>query len=140
MISRKKPRSSACVTSSFSSTPSMMGGFATFGLASSVLVRAVLTHVVVDLVVGLDRLAGVTPEALDDVVLHPGLADVVVVHVGDLELTPSRRLQGRDDLEDVGRVEVDAGDAVRARGVRRLLDDLRHPSVAIQLGDAEVLQ
>ena len=43
---------------------------------------------VVHRVVGVDRLAGVTPEALEHVEGHRALVDVVVVDVGDLELPP----------------------------------------------------
>ena len=60
----------------------------------SVEVRAVAAHVVVDGVVGVDRLAGVAPETLLHVVADEPCGDVVVVHVGDLELAPSRGLQG----------------------------------------------
>src|SRR5918911_3604690 len=66
-ISRKKPRSSACVTSSFSSTPSM---------AASGMVGAVLPDPVIDLVVRLDRLPGVAPKAFDHVVLHRALGQI----------------------------------------------------------------
>ena len=44
-------------------------------------------------VVGLDRLAGVAPVALEHVVLERALAHVVVVDVGDLELAASGRLE-----------------------------------------------
>src|ERR1700736_3507907 len=63
MTSRKKPRSSACVVSSLTATPSI----------TSVLVGAVLADEVVDGVVRLDRLPGIAPEAFQHVVLHaPG--------------------------------------------------------------------
>src|SRR5919108_1504197 len=80
----------------------------------SVLVRPVDADEVVDLVVGVDRLAGVAPEPLEDVVLHGAALDVPVVDVGDLQLAPARGLQGRDDVEDLLVVEVDAGDHVVA--------------------------
>src|SRR5206468_11542262 len=80
----------------------------------SPLVGAVDADEVVDLVVGVDRLAGVAPEPLEDVVLHATALDVPVVDVGDLQLAPARRLQGGDDVEDVLVVEVDAGDHVVA--------------------------
>ena len=50
------------------------------------LVDAVRPDEVDDLVVDLDRLAGVAPEAVDDVVLHLAAVDVGVVDVGDLQL------------------------------------------------------
>ena len=66
--------------------------------------------------------------------------EVVVVHVGDLELAASRRLERRDDLEDVGVVEVDAGHGELARRRVRLLDDALHAAVAVELRHAEVAQ
>src|SRR5919201_4968742 len=64
MTSRKKPRSSTCVLSSFSSTPS---------IADSVMVGAIFPHPVVDGVISGDRLAGVAPEPVQDVVLEGAL-------------------------------------------------------------------
>src|SRR5215217_596338 len=104
------------------------------------LVGPVEADEVVDLVVGVDRLPGVAPEPLEDVVLHAAALDVPVVDVGDLQLAPARRLQGGDDLEDVLVVEVDAGDHVVAGRVVGLLEDADDPAVAVQLGDAEVAQ
>ena len=72
---------------------------------------------------------------------------VVAVHVGDLELAARRRLQRRDDVEDVGRVAVEADDCVRRRrrveprvDDARLLDDVGHGSVLAVDDDAEVLR
>src|SRR5215218_1116452 len=104
----------------------------------SPVVGAVDADEVVDLVVGVDRLSGVAPEPLEDVVLHAAALDVPVVDVGDLQLAPARRLQGGDDVEDVLVVEVDAGDHVAARRVVGLLQDADDPAVAVQLGHAEV--
>src|SRR5215210_5875957 len=70
-------------------------------------VRSVLADVVVDGVVGLDRLARVAPKPFEDVVRHCALADEPVVDIGDLELAPTRRLQRRDHFEDTGVVEID---------------------------------
>src|SRR5919204_1875433 len=104
----------------------------------SVLVRAVDADEVVDLVVGVDRLAGVAPEPLQHVVRHGAPLHVPVVHVGDLQLAPAGGLQGRDHLEHVGVVEVDAGDGVAGGGAVGLLVDADHAAVAVQLGHAEV--
>src|SRR5258708_21566272 len=94
MTSRKKPRSSACVTSSLTTTPSIA-----FTIAMSAsIVGAVVAHMVLDGVVGGDRFAGVAPEALQHVVLHQALLDVPVVHVSDLELATAGPLQPRSHL------------------------------------------
>src|SRR4029453_13564184 len=89
----------------------------------SVLVGPVDADEVVDLVVGVDRLAGVPPEPVQDVVLHQPALDVPVVDVGDLQLAPAGRLEGRDDVVDLLVVEEEAGthDA-RGRGVGFLQD------------------
>src|SRR5215472_5805719 len=79
MISRKKPRSSVWVTSCLITTPSIIG---------LVLVGAVSAYEVIYLVVGINGLAGVPPEALDDVVFHRPPGDVVVVDIRYLQLTP----------------------------------------------------
>jgi uncharacterized protein (TIGR01777 family) len=108
----------------------------------SVEVGAVTPHVVVDGVVRVDRLARVPPEALEDVVCDETLGDVVVIHVGYLELAAARGLQRRDHVEDTGVVQVDARDAIGARRLLGLLDypqdlsrvvELRHPEVAKML-------
>src|SRR5215204_3467563 len=106
----------------------------------SPLVGTVDPDEVVDLVVGVDRLAGVAPEPVEDVVLHGAALHVPVVDVGDLQLTPAGRLQGRDHVEDVLVVEVDAGDHVAAGRVVGLFQDADDPAVVVQLGDAEVAQ
>ena len=81
------------------------------------------------LVVRIDRLAGVAPVALEDVVLeHPG-PHVMVVDVRDLQLAAIRRLERADHLEDVGPVAVEPGDREPPRWIRGLLDDLDDPSV-----------
>ncbi len=54
----------------------------------SVKVGAVTTNMVVHGVIGVDGLARVTPEAFLHVVVDETLGDVMVVHVGDLELAP----------------------------------------------------
>src|SRR5207247_2816703 len=59
------------------------------------------------LVVRVDRLAGIAPVALEDVVLERARADVVVVDVRDLELAAARGLERRDDVEDVRAVAVE---------------------------------
>ncbi len=64
------------------------------GDAASALVGAVLPHEVVDGVIGVDRLTGVAPEPVEDVVAHGALPDVVVVDVGDLELARAPRAPG----------------------------------------------
>src|SRR3712207_5162616 len=92
---------------------------ATHNTDVSVLVGPVDADEVVDLVVGGDRLAGVAPEPVEDVVLHGPALHVPVVDVGDLQLAPAGRLQGRDHVEDVLVVEVDPGDHVVARGDRK---------------------
>src|SRR5919108_4715436 len=104
-------RSGACTRSSFS---------------WSALVGSVGADEVVDLVVGVDRLAGVAPEAVEHVVLHHALGDEPVVDVGDLQLAAPGRHQVGDHLEDGLVVEVDAGDAEAARRVVGLLDDAGH--------------
>src|SRR5215211_7980416 len=100
----------------------------------SPLVGAVDPDEVVDLVVGVDRLAGVAPEPVEDVVLHGAALHVPVVDVGDLQLTPAGRLQGRDHVEDVLVVEVDAGDHVAAGRVVGLLQDADDPAVVVSSG------
>src|SRR5258708_35303203 len=134
MISRKNPRSSACVSSSLSSTPSIVGRCAL------IAVGPLRTHHVVDLVVGLHRLARVAPETFEHVVLHQPLFEVPVVHVGDLELAAARRLERAQHLPHAVVVEVDAGHRQLARRAARLLHDARDAPVAVELGDAEALQ
>src|SRR5919197_3388778 len=133
MISRKKPRSSGCVTSSLISTPAI-------ACTLSVPVDTVRSHEIVDRVVRVDRLARVSPEAIDDVVLHLVSLDVVVVHVRDLELAAAGRAQVGKDVEDASIVEVHAGDREAARWAVRLLDDAADAAAPVQVGDAEVAQ
>src|ERR687892_1051578 len=106
---------------------------ATHNTDDSVLVGPVDADEVVDLVVGVDRLAGVAPEALGDVVLHRPALDVPVVDVGDLQLAARGGLERRQELPDRLVVEVEARHGVRAGRRGRLLDDALH-AVAVQLG------
>ena len=103
-------------------------------------VGAVLAHEVVHRVVRLDRLPGVAPEAFLDVVGHLALPDVVVVHVGDLELAAARGDEVADDVEHARLVAVDAGHAVLRGRMLGLLLDVRHPAVLPEDGHAEVAQ
>src|SRR5438477_7568133 len=86
------------------------------------------------------RLEGprVRPPAVEDLAGELATPQIPVVDVGDLELAPARRLQGADHVEDLGVVEVDAGDRVVALRSRRLLLDRPH-TVAVELGDPESL-
>ena len=52
--------------------------------------------------------AGVGPVAVVDAREEPAVRDVVVEHVGDLELAAARRREVLDDVERVGAQEVDA--------------------------------
>ena len=87
----KRPASSMPTVSSTAPSPPpsapapQLRGWAQLSLCS-VEVGAVATDVVVDGVIGVDGLAGVAPEALLHVVADEALGDIVVVHVGDLEL------------------------------------------------------
>src|SRR5438552_933664 len=60
-------------------------------------VSAVAAHLVDDLVVDVDRFAGVAPEAVDHVVFHAAALDEGVVHVCDLQLAPTGWLERLDD-------------------------------------------
>ena len=93
------------------------------------LVDAVRAHEVDDVVIDVDRLAGIAPEAGDDVVLHRASVDVGVVDVGDLELAASRRCQVLDDLEDARIIHVDADHRVRRRRALGLLTDVQDAAV-----------
>ena len=91
-------------------------------------------------------LAGVLPPADDLGRVEPARARVVAVHVGDLELSPQRGSQLRDDVEHVRRVAVETDHRVGGRRRveprvhhARLLDDVRHAAVAVPHDDAEVL-
>ena len=79
---------------------------------------APFAHEVVHQVIGVDRLAGVAPEAVEDVRLQLAALDVPVVQIRDLELSAARRLERREDLPDLFVVEVGAGDDVAARRAR----------------------
>src|SRR5207302_1550842 len=78
-------------------------------VAIRLLVGAEAPDEVIDRVVRVDGLTGVSPEALDDVVLDRAGFDEVVVHVGDLELAPRRRRERRQHREHRAVVEVPAG-------------------------------
>src|SRR6476646_5167251 len=91
------------------------------------------------LVVRIDGLAGIPPVPAEDVELELARTDVVVVHVGDLELAAARRLQLRDDVENVGLVAIEARDGETAWWIRRLLDDLRDAGV-LDARDAEMTE
>src|SRR6266540_1406675 len=80
ITSRKKPRSSSWVTSSFSTTPSMPLKGATSRLA----VCTVGPHEVIHLVISVDRLAGVAPETVEHVIFHESPLEIPVVDVRDL--------------------------------------------------------
>src|SRR5450759_1630050 len=104
------------------------------------LVHSVVAHEVVDRVIGVDRLTGVAPEALEHVVLHQAAIDVPVVDVGDLELVAVRRLQHGEHIPHRLVVAVDAGDGEIARWLLGFLDDAHDASGPVHLGDAEVLE
>ncbi len=99
-----------------------------------------LAHEVVDGVVGVDRLAGVTPESLEDFPFHQATVDQGIVDVGDLQLAAARGLEARKDLEDAGRVEIDPGHGKLARRRRRLLHHFHDAAVAIEGGHPKVSQ
>src|SRR5262249_5712750 len=125
MISRKNPRSSVLVTSSLISTPS--------SISVLVLVGSMCPDEVVDAVVGVDGLTGISPESADHVVLHSVLGNVVVVHVGYLKLAATGWLEAGDDIKDRGVIEIDTGDRQRAGRVVRLLDDLHYLITIVEL-------
>src|SRR5947199_9720192 len=102
MISRKNPRSSACVSSSFSSTPSIAG-------FSLIAVGPLRTDHVVHVVVGGDRFARVAPETFEHVALHEPLLDVPVVHVGDRERAAARPLARAQALRPAEAGAIHAG-------------------------------
>src|SRR5207253_3829615 len=87
-----------------------------------------LAHEVVDRVIGVDRLSGVAPKTVENLVFHGALLDVPVVDVGDLELAAPRGFERGDDVPDLGVVQVDPGHRVLARWIGRLLDDSCDPA------------
>src|SRR5947208_7953713 len=91
------------------------------------------------LVIRIDGLTGVAPVTPEDVVLEKAGADVMVVDVGDLELTATRRLELRDHVEDVRLVAIETGDGEASRRVRRFLDDFCDPP-ALEARHSEVAQ
>ena len=83
---------------------------------------------------------GVGPVAVVDRAVEAAVGDVVVEHVGDLELAAARREQVVDDRERVRAEEVDADrDQVALRLVGLLLE-ADDPAVRVELGDAEALR
>jgi hypothetical protein len=56
-------------------------------------------------------------------ILFPPQSEVMIVEVGDFELTAPRGPQGRDDIGRLLVVEVKAGDRVTRGRLRRLLND-----------------
>src|SRR5712691_13364158 len=134
MISRKKPRSSEWVTSSFITTPSM----GPIDFTSSLVVRAISTYEVVHRVIRLDGFPRVTPETIEHVVFHQPPLDIPVVDVCDLELAAARGLEVWDYLPDGVVVEIDARYCVGAWWIRGLFHDALDSPVAIQLGYAKV--
>src|SRR3954470_5217903 len=81
--------------------------------------------------------AGVRPVALIDRAVEIAVRDVVVEHVGDLELAATGWVEVLDDLEDVRAQEVDADRDQDALGRIRLLLESDGPPVDVELGDAE---
>jgi hypothetical protein len=87
---------------------------------------------------GIER-AGIGPPAVQNVILKLAFPDVIVVHVGDFELTARRRLQRFDDVEYLAIVHIDSGHGeFRRRRLRFFVDadDLR----TFDLGDSETLR
>src|SRR5436190_14160096 len=130
----------ATITATATTSPATRRRLRAFRRRRRDVVRPVAAHEVVDGVVAVDRLAGVTPEAVHDVVLQLAALGVVVVHIGDLELTASGRLQRLDHREDSRVVAVHAGHRILARRLLRLLHDPRKAPIGIELRDAQVLQ
>ena len=85
--------------------------------------------------------AGVQPghAAAEDLAAELAAAEILAVHVGDLVLAPLRRLQVAGDVEHLVVVEIEADDGVVRPRMRRLLLDVDHPAVAVELGHAVAL-
>ena len=83
--------------------------------------------------------AGVGPVARQDAVAQPALLQIVIVDVGDFQLAAPARLQRPDHLEDIRRIEIDAGDGIIALRVGRLLLDTDDLAIA-ELGHAVALR
>src|SRR5207247_10869198 len=115
----------------------LRSGGASERLDASTVVHSVCSHKVVDLVVRIDGLAGVAPESLEDVVLHRAALHECIVHIGDLELAASRRLERRDDFPHALVVEVDPRDCEVARWALRLFDDV-YDSIPLESGNTEM--
>src|SRR5262245_23969890 len=99
-----------------------------------------LADEVVDVVIGIDGFTRVPPESIDDVVLHPALADEVVVHIGDLQLPTTRRLQRGDYFEDRRIIEVDTGHRQCAGRIMWLFDDAGDTATVVELRNTKVTQ
>src|SRR3990170_8935180 len=91
-------------------------------------------------------LAGILPPALDLDSIEAALDRVMAVDVGDLELSTARRLERRDNAEDVRGIAVETDDRVRGGRLRvarvddsGLLNDVGHAFVPPVHDDAEVL-
>src|SRR3954447_21501234 len=81
--------------------------------------------------------ARVRPVAVIDRAVEIAVRDVVVEHVGDLELAATGWVEVLDDLEDVRAEEVDADrDQVALWHIRLLLEP-DDASLGVELGDAE---
>src|SRR5207302_9104238 len=78
--------------------------------------------------------------AFEHVVLHHAVFQEPVVHVGDLELSPSGGLEGGQNLPDRRVIKVNAGDGEVARWLFGLLDDPLDPAIAVELRDSQVAQ
>src|SRR5450759_408833 len=109
ITSRKNPRSSACVTSSLMTTPSITDP------KSSLPIHPVRPHEILHLVVRLHRLACVPPKALDYVVFDQVVVEIPVVHIGDLELAAARWLQLAEHAPHGLVIEIDTRDRELAR-------------------------
>src|SRR3989441_980727 len=94
--------------------------------------------VIVDRVISLDRLAGVSPEAFQNVVFHQATFHIPVVDVGDLELAATRRLQARQPTPHGFVVEIRAGDRELAGWILRLFDDSLDALASVEVSNAEV--
>src|SRR5450830_2034327 len=80
---------------------------------------------------------GIRPPALQDIVRHGAGADIRIVDIRDLQFTTMRRDQGRNDIEDLSIIHVNAGDGQVALGVGRLLLDTNNVPVLGQFGDTK---
>src|SRR5262249_25039897 len=89
--------------------------------------------------------ARIGPVALQHRVAKAPLFEVILVHIRNLQLAPAAGLERPDYLEDVGRINVNAGDGTVALGPLRFFLDaddalafqLRH---AVTAGVVDLLQ